>query len=57
MMGDDHKDEPAPLVPVSTMPAVVADDPSNDKLIAQLEAEGKPKPKRCPHCGRELPRE
>ena len=57
-MGDENdKGDPVPLVPVATLPAVIDDDPANDKLLEQLEAEGRPIPKRCPHCGKELPRE
>lgn len=56
----DPKDEqePVPLVPVSTLPvAVEPEDASGDHLIEQLQAEAEPKPKRCPHCGKELPRD
>lgn len=49
----DEKDKPSTdLVPVPTEP-----DPSNDKLIDDLQGEAQPKQKRCPHCGGELPRE
>lgn len=32
-------------------------DPSNDALLDDLQEAAKPKAKRCPHCGGELPRD
>lgn len=57
-MGDDDKQEPVPLVPVSQLPvAIPQEEASGEKLIDDLQDEAVPKPKRCPHCGGELPRE
>ena len=48
----DEKDKPSTeLVPIEDA------DPGNDRLIDELQTEAEPKPKRCPHCGQELPRE
>lgn len=51
-MPDDKNKPSTDLVPVSAEP-----DPSNDKLIDDLQGEAQPKPKRCPHCGKDLPTE
>ncbi len=64
-MPDETADEetcPAPAVgatPASAVTSVVTMpiDASGDDLIAKLEALAQPKPKICPHCGKELPRE
>jgi len=48
----DEKDKPSTEIAPVDQP-----DPGNEKLIDDLQAEAAPKPKRCPHCKQELPRE
>lgn len=46
----DEQDKPSTeLVPIEQP------DPGNDRLIDELQDDAAPKPKRCPHCGQELP--
>jgi len=44
-------------VPSTELVPVEQPDPGNDRLIDDLQDEAAPKPKRCPNCGQELPRE
>ena len=56
----DETDEPKPLVVTPPIDREAEDalepDPMSDE-IEKLEREAAPVPKRCPHCGKELPTE
>lgn len=61
-MPDETESKPDPLVPVPAAPIdrtaadAIEPDPIQDE-IDRLEREAAPRPKLCPHCGKEIPRE
>lgn len=57
----DEKEPPRPIVsrpPIdrTNVQDAVEPDPMSDE-IERLQREAQPKPKLCPHCGKELPKE